>query len=270
MMSECDMTAKRRHRLRGVTTLWLIAYCVVAAGADVAARGPRSGLDFASADVRAMQADDATNPGMLWVSRGEKLWRTPAGTEGKSCVTCHQQAPQSMRGVAAAYPQVDRVTGKLVNLEGRINACRERNQRTTAFAYESEDLLALTAYVARQSRGLPVAMKIDDANRTYFENGRATYNRRQGQMNLACKHCHEDNAGRRLLAETISEGHGNAYPAYRLEWQGVGSLQRRLRACYFGVRAERPAFGADELVNLELYLADRARGLKVETPGVRR
>jgi sulfur-oxidizing protein SoxA len=47
-------------------------------------------------------------------------------------------------------------------------------------------------------------------------------------------------------------------------------LHRRLRACYFGVRAEQPAAGSAELVDLELYLASRARGLRVETPGVRR
>ena len=34
--------------------------------------------------------------------------------------------------------------------------------------------------------------------------------------------------------------HGTAFPAYRLEWQSAGSLQRRIRACYFGIRAEMP------------------------------
>jgi sulfur-oxidizing protein SoxA len=43
-----------------------------------------------------------------------------------------------------------------------------------------------------------------------------------------------------------------------------------LRACYFGVRAEQPAAGAAELLDLELYLSWRAQGLQVETPGVRR
>jgi sulfur-oxidizing protein SoxA len=73
-----------------------------------------------------------------------------------------------------------------------------------------------------------------------------------------------------LLAETLSQGHGNAYPAYRLEWQTLGSLHRRLRACFQGVRAEPFASGSPELVNLELYLAWRAQGLAVETPAVRR
>ena len=89
-------------------------------------------------------------------------------------------------------------------------------------------------------------------------------------MNLACTHCHERSWGRKLLAETISQAHGNPYPAYRLEWQTVGSLHRRLRACFFGVRAERPPAGSQDLLDLELFLAWRSQGLKVETPGVRR
>ena len=89
------------------------------------------------------------------------------------------------------------------------------------------------------------------------------YERRIGQMNLACLYCHEQNAGRRLLAETISQGHSNAYPIYRLEWQALGSLQRRLRACYSGVRAELPAYNAPDLLDLSLFLAWRGEGLAV-------
>lgn len=217
-----------------------------------------------------MQADDFANPGMLWVTRGEKLWNVPAGRSDKSCAACHQDASSSMKGVAARYPRIDIASGKLVNIEGRIQRCRERKQNADPLQYESEELLALTSYVAHQSRGMPVAVTADAANQANLERGRDIYYRRQGQMNLACVHCHEQNAGRRLLAETISEGHGNAYPAYRLEWQATGSLQRRLRACYYGVRAEMPAFGSGELLDLELYLARRATGLTVETPGVRR
>lgn len=231
---------------------------------------PKSGIEFASADIRAMQADDFANPGMLWVARGEKMWSALAGRSNKSCAACHQDAASSMKGVSARYPRIDTTTGKVINIEGRINTCRERNQTADPLQYESEELLALTAYVAHQSRGMPVAVAADAANRPHLDRGREIYYRRQGQMNLACVNCHEQNAGRKLLAETISEGHGNAYPAYRLEWQATGSLHRRLRACYYGVRAEMPAFGSDELLDLELYLARRATGLNVETPGVRR
>jgi sulfur-oxidizing protein SoxA len=257
--------------LRNVCVIGYVMLTVPAlAQQAVTTAKPKSGIEFASADIRAMQADDFANPGMLWVARGEKMWNAPAGRNNKSCAACHQDASSSMKGAAARYPRIDTATGKVINIEGRINACRERNQAADPLQYESEELLALTAYVAHQSRGMPVAVVADAANRPHLERGRDIYYRRQGQMNLACTHCHEQNAGRKLLAETLSEGHGNAYPAYRLEWQATGSLHRRLRACYYGVRAVMPAFGSDELLDLELYLAKRSTGLMVETPGVRR
>jgi L-cysteine S-thiosulfotransferase len=248
----------------------LIAFFVSVASPAAEPQRPqplKSGIEFAGEDLRQLQADDFANPGMLWVERGAKLWSAAAGKAGKSCAECHG-ASDAMKGAATRYPRVE--SGRVVGLEERINLCRARHQQAEPLAYESDELLGLTAHVASQSRGEPLAVKIDDSGRAPFERGRAQYQKRIGQMNLACTHCHDQNWGRRLFAETISQGHGNAYPAYRLEWQKTGSLQRRIRACYFGVRAEMPAFGAQELLDLELYLAWRASGLPVETPGVRR
>ena len=85
-----------------------------------------------------------------------------------------------------------------------------------------------------------MATRIDGPASAAFDRGRAFYNQRHGQMNLSCAQCHEQNWGKRIYAETISQGHGNAFPAYKLEWQTLGSLQRRIRACLFGIRAEMP------------------------------
>ncbi len=175
-----------------------------------------------------------------------------------------------MRGAAARHPRYDGTAGEVIDLEARINECRVRRQQASALPRESDDLLSLATFVAHQSRGLPVAVSIDGPARSAFERGRAFYMERHGQMNLACTHCHDQNWGKRLLAETLSQGHGTAFPAYRLEWQGLGSLQRRIRACLFGIRAEMPTPGAPLLTDLELYLAWRAQGLPIEAPGVRR
>jgi sulfur-oxidizing protein SoxA len=230
----------------------------------------KSGSAFLSSDLRALQGDEFANPGTLWVERGEKLWSEPAGKKNLSCASCHQDAKSSMRGVAARYPQIDAESGKLLDLEGRINLCRGRRMGAEPLRYESEDLLALTAYVARQSRGMPLSVSIDGAARKRFDAGERAYRLRRGQMNLSCAHCHEANWGKRLLSETISQGHPNGYPLYRMEWQTLGSLERRLRACLSGIRAEMLPYGSPEYLDLELYLAWRAQGLPVETPGVRR
>jgi sulfur-oxidizing protein SoxA len=230
----------------------------------------KSGLEFTGAEVRELQHDDFANPGMLWIARGETLWQEVAGREGKACADCHGDAKTSMKGVATRYPRIDAGSARLINLEGRIQQCRERRQLAAPLKYESDELLALTSYVALQSRGMPMDATIDWQNRHNFEAGRAMFYRRIGQMNLSCAQCHQDNWGKKLGPETISQGHGVAYPVYRLEWQTMGSLHRKFRSCLSGVRAELMPQGAPELLDLELYLAWRSSGLPIETPGVRR
>lgn len=229
-----------------------------------------SGSEFLSAELRARQADDAANPGMLWVGDGERLWQTVEGSGGKSCASCHGRAADAMRGVAARYPAVDKASGKLLNLELRINRCRTQHQGATALPYESDALLALTAYVAHQSRGMPLQVNITGDAAAFYEQGRAFFMTRQGQLNLSCAQCHDGQVGQRLRGDIISHGAGNGFPAYRLEWQALGSLHRRLRACSLGVRALQFDYGSDEYLSLELYLAKRAEGLPVETPAIRK
>ena len=230
----------------------------------------RNGSTFTSDANRSLQADDFANPGMLWVARGERLWKEPPSERAKSCEGCHGEASASMKGVATHYPRVDPGAARLVDIAGRINLCRERHQAAPPLAAESEALLAITTYVTHQSRGMPMNVRIDLNNGRDFERGRDRYYRRLGQMNLSCAQCHDRNWGRTLLYETISQGQPTGFPAYRQEWQSVGSLQRRIRACYSGVRAETPDYDARELLELELFLAWRANGLAIEAPAVRR
>ena len=230
----------------------------------------KNGSAFTSEANRSLQADDFANPGMLWVERGAKQWGEAAGRSEKSCSSCHGDAAQTMKGAAAHYPKIDRASARLVNVSGRINLCRERHQQALPYAQESEELLALTAYVTHQSRGVPMNVTIDSHNARDFERGRNRFYRRMGQMNLSCAHCHDRYWDRTLAIEKVSQGQPTGFPAYRQEWQTVGSLQRRLRACYSGLRAQMPPPGARELVELELFLAWRANGLPIEAPAVRR
>jgi L-cysteine S-thiosulfotransferase len=249
--------------------VFLFALLCLSFGKDVFSEERRSGYDFMSRETRAMQDDEGANPGMLWVLDGEALWKTKEGAADKACSDCHGDAAKSMKGVAARYPAFDAARGRPINLEQRINRCRVERQRTSVLVYESRELLALTAYVGQQSRGMPITITGDDKTKPFIEAGRQTFNRRQGQINLACKQCHDDNAGKHLAGSVIPQAHPTGYPIYRLEWQGLGSLARRLRNCVSGMRAEAPELGSPDLVDLELYLMWRARGMKLETPAVR-
>ena len=220
----------------------------IAVAAEIPLSERQSGYELMGGDTRAMQDDDTANPAMLWVLDGEALWNRKQGAAGKSCADCHGDAYAGMKGVAARYPAFDGARARPVDLEQRINICRAEQQKATLLPFESKDDERLTPFLRA---------------------GKELFKLRQGQLNLSCATCHDDNWGGKLAGAPIPQGHPNGYPLYRLEWQTLGSLQRRLRNCLIGMRAEAFAYGAPENVDLELYLMWRARGMKVETPAVR-
>ena len=221
------------------------------------------------AATQALQKDDSQNPAMLWVKDGEALWQRSEGRAAKSCASCHGDARSSMRGVAARYPAFSSALKRVINLQQQINYCRSTKQKVEPLPAEHQSLLSLESYVALQSRGLDIAPPIDAHLTLARSRGEMLFQQRIGQIALSCKDCHVDNAGKALAGNVIPEAHPTGYPIYRLEWQGVGSLQRRLRNCMTGVRAEPYAFGSDDLTALEVYLASRAKGMKIESPAVR-
>ena len=237
---------------------WLILLLATAAAQAQAQR--LSGFDFMSPATQALQKDDAQNPAFLWLKDGEQRFDA-------TCARCHSAS--SLRGVAARYPAWDAVLSKPVTLTARVQQCQVRHVKGAPLAAESDALLGLETFVAHRSRGLPIKPPQDARLASYVEQGEKLYRQRVGQLDFSCAQCHDDNAGRRLAGSTIPQAHPTGYPLYRLEWQAVGSLQRRLRHCMSGVRAEPYAFGSDELTVMELYLKQRAAGLKIETPAVR-
>ena len=258
--------------MRALPSGWILTLAtmlLVLATQSGRAETRRSGYSDMSPALQAMQRDDAQNPGMLWVREGEALWNHRVGGAALSCASCHGEASTSMRGVAARYPRLDAGSGLPIDLGQRIAQCRQQRQQAPAWAPESQPRLALESYLAFQSRGLSLSPDTDPRLDPFVARGMAAYRRRMGQLNLSCMQCHDDQAGARLAGSVIPQAHVSGYPTYRLEWQGLGSLQRRLRACMIAVRAEAPAPDALSLVELQLYLARRSAGMAVESPAVR-
>src|SRR5262249_14904505 len=183
---------------------------LVAEAAALAAEIPlaerKSGYDFMGPDSRAMQDDDTANPGMFWVLDGEALWKRKAGAADKYCAGCPGDATTSSRGVGARHTAFDAARGRPVDLEQRINICRAERQNATPFSFESKELLALTAFIGRQSRGMPIEAGSDERAKPFVEAGRELFNRRQGQLNLSCAQCHDDNWGQKLAGAPIPPG----------------------------------------------------------------
>ncbi|MCZ8183783.1 MAG: sulfur oxidation c-type cytochrome SoxA [Beijerinckiaceae bacterium] len=236
---------------------------------DIPANQRLSGYDMMGAEAQAMQRDDFANPAMLAVKEGEGLWKAAPAEGRPSCQSCHGDAAATMKGVAARYPAREASTGRVLDLPGRVQACQTERQGVAPVARDSTGLLALEAYLALQSRGLPLASPRARGLEDAASRGEALYRQRFGQLDLSCAQCHSQNWGRSLGGTRIPQAHPTGYPLFRMEWQAIGSLQRRLRNCMTGIRAEPFPAGAPEWIDLEIYLKERAAGMAMDAPAVR-
>ena len=190
-----------------------------------------------SRDTRAMQDDDTANPGMLGVLDGEALWNArPARPEivrrlPWRCRDQHERRRCALSGVRCAK-------GRPVDLEQRINMSRADDQKAAAFAFESKELLEITAYIARQSRGMPIAVKDDAQTKAVHRRRPRIFERAPRPARSVLRAMPRRQMGQELNGNLVPQAHPTGYPIYRLEWQNLGSLQRRLRNCMSGMRME--------------------------------
>lgn len=228
-----------------------------------------SGWRFRSVETQALQMDDFDNPAFTAVDYGAELWDTAEGSSGKSCASCHGDASESMKGLRASMPKWHDQQATLMTLEDHINWSRAEHQGADPWKWESTEMLAMTAFIGVQSRGMPVSVTVDGPAEDWFNKGKDLYYKRVGQLDMSCSNCHEDNYGNMIRADHLSQGQINGFPTYRLKWQGLGSIHRRFKGCMDNIRATPFKRGSDEFTALELYLAWRGAGLSVETPSVR-
>jgi L-cysteine S-thiosulfotransferase len=224
----------------------------------------RAGRFFLSDQLRAQQNDVFQHPGLVEVDKGKKLYET-------QCASCHAA---DLSRLAVRLPRVN-AAGDILTFEKQTNHCLTTRLQQPALPHEASPLLQLGAYIHHQAQGQArwlgqPSRPVDEITAKVLQGGHELYNRRQGQLNLSCANCHDQLWGQRLLNEPISQGHSEAYPVYRLEWQGLGSLHRRFRSCLSGIRAQLLPQGAAEFDLLELYLAWRANNLPIDAPGLRR
>ena len=206
-------------------------------------------------------------PYMPTVERGDTLWKTKFAN-GKSYNHCFTSA-----SVATNHPRWDRETGEVETLPMAINRCREANAEKP-LKYGKGEMLALQAYIAYESRGNPtkVVVPADDPRALdAYKQGKKFYFSRRGQLNMACYHCHFDNAGKNIRANVLGPALGQTthWPAYRSKWGDMGSLHRRYKGCNKQVRAKPFDFQSKEYRNLEYFHTFLSNGIPVNGPGAR-
>ena len=235
-----------------------------------------SGAVYLSKQMQDLQADASRNPISLWQDRGQALWQG-------QCKSCHGEMATLKRS-ATSFPRLSADGKSLLNLEDQIARCQQRqsgaaaaNASATSLTTDSDEVLSLSVALHQVAVGATIQVATPTGHASAelqwqerLSSGEKLYQTRIGRMNLACMHCHDQKVGAHMRADTISQGHPTGFPIYRMSWQTMGSIDRRLRACYSGVQATVPPTGSPELRDLELFLKVRANGMPLDGPSIRR
>jgi L-cysteine S-thiosulfotransferase len=214
------------------------------------------------------EAIDDFPPYDFAIDRGKQMFATPF-KNGKTYGDCFAD---NGIGIRQNYPYFDDKSGEVITLELALNRCRETNGEEP-YSYVKDEMASLTAYMAYTSRGKPFDIKIPNDPRALeaYQKGEEYFYTRRGQLNFSCASCHVQNPGNHIRTEVLAPALGivAAMPIYRSEWNGMGTMSRRLVTCNSQVRGV-PLKPQDELYrDVEYYLSYMSNGLPVSGPGAR-
>lgn len=208
-------------------------------------------------------------PYELAVDDGAVLFEQPLA-DGSSYQDCFGDGAPAVK---QRYPRFDESRGEVETLALAINRCRE-DAGDPPWDYLGPEMNALEAFIAYESRGETIAVRVPEDPRAQaaYEDGKAFYYTRRGQLNFACSSCHISMAGNRLRAEVLSAtvGHSSHWPVYRLKWREVGPLHRRFMECNAQVRALPLEPQSETYRNLEYFLSYMSNGLLLNGPASRK
>jgi L-cysteine S-thiosulfotransferase len=214
------------------------------------------------------EAIDDFPPYDFAIERGKQMFATPF-KNGKSYGDCF--ADKGI-GIRQNYPYFDQKTGEVITLELALNRCREANGEAP-YSYVKDEMASLTAYMAFTSRGKLFDIKIPNDPRALaaYQNGERYFYTRRGQLNFSCASCHVQNPGNHIRTEVLAPALGivAGMPIYRSEWNGMGTMSRRLVTCNSQVRGVPLEPQDEDYRDVEYYLTFMANGLPVSGPATR-
>ena len=175
-------------------TCTIAALAFVALGAQAQTKSAAEGI----AEYREMLAEG--NPAELYEAKGEELWKTPRGPKKASLERCDLgKGPGVVKGAFVELPRYFADTQRVQDLESRLLSCMQSLQgldaaeiaKTPFGKGEQKNMEALVAYIATQSRGLPLNLPQAHAEeRRFYEAGKRLFFYRAGPYDFACATCH--------------------------------------------------------------------------------
>lgn len=216
------------------------------------------------------QAIEEFPPYELALERGKELFYLPF-SKGKTYADCFTNKGVT---IAQLYPYWDTTKQQVITLASAINNCRKQ-YKAAPLPYAKSEINDIMAYMAYTSRGqrINTLIPVDSPQAlAAYEQGKAYFYKRRGQLNFSCASCHVDNAGKYIRSEILSPalGHTTHWPTYRLNSGEMGTLHQRFMVCNKLIRAKVDPAQSTALRELEYFLSVMANGLPLNGPATRK
>jgi sulfur-oxidizing protein SoxA len=228
------------------------------------------------------------SPVELFELEGEALWKKPQGPNQVSLEKCDLgQGAGVLKGAYARLPRYFKDADRVMDLETRLLHCmmtlqgRSRDEATRrVFGNDDSpsEMESLSAYIAAQSRGAPMAAgSAQPKEKAAFELGRKLFFHRAGPWDFSCASCHGE-ADKRIRMQDLpvlskpqfARPVVATWPAYRVSNSQFKTIQWRMNDCYRQMRMPEPVFASDATVALITYLTVTGKGEPYRGPGTKR
>lgn len=211
----------------------------------------------------ASPADPAARAAIL--ARGKAAWERKF-RNGRNLASCF---PNGGKRIAAAYPQFDPKTGRVVTFEGAINRCLKQHGQPEIDFVKGREGGELLAYARSLSDGTRTMVRVPNkAAQAQYDAGRKLFFTRMGDRSQACASCHVQHAGAVMLDQTLAAAIGQTTRWPRLKADGnIRTLQEQYQTCFRRTGEEPPAVGSATLNNLEYFHTGLSNGMALRGSG---
>lgn len=239
------------------------------------------------AQYREMFGDD--NPAELVEMQGEELWKTARGPNKVSLEKCDLGlGAGKVQGAYAQLPRWFKDADRVQDLEARLAWCMVQQQgmtseQATAKPYSDQgqpatDMEALSAWIAGQSRGAPIAVPQSHAKeKAAYALGEQLFYYRAGPYDFSCATCHSQPDKRirlqnlpNLLDAKSAKAAYSTWPGYRISQGAVRTIEWRMGDCARQQRLPQMSFTSDAAIALITYMGVQAQGEPMAAPGLKR
>ncbi len=262
--------------------------CAVLAFTSVAIAQTEDETEKGLEKYREMMSDPMSNPGFLYVDRGEELWALPRGANNVSLETCDLGVgPGKLEGAYASLPRYFSDADTVMDLELRLLWCMEKiqgldtaevkKQKFSAPGRES-DMEALVAFIANKSNGMKFSVPLAHPKEQQAYNlGEALFYRRSSVNDFACMTCHGQRDTRIRLQKlptfdvpADAQAAMGSWPTYRISQNSLRTMQHRIWDCLWQMRMPDVEYGSPVTIALITYLTKKAEGGEIQTPSIKR